>query len=425
MDLLDLSGQAFRARLRRELPRWREEGLVDERGAAALEARYRLGDEGIGVATAAIYLLGALLVGGGVLSLVAWNWDALAPALKLLILFGALAACHIVGFRLWHVPGRLPRLGHALTFLGTLVLGAGIGLVAQIYHISTFRPHDALGVWAIGALCAGWALRSAPNIAVAVVTGFLWCTGEIDAGGRLVPFLPHLFAALFLPFAWRERSRLVFFLAAVGTVSAACTVAGELSGEGAAVTAVALAFAVLLLAFPVRFTGIARVVGFLLLVPTAYLLSFAELAEGARFVELGGKSLLWLAAALPAGAAGILFLFFFFRRTDPIGPLTRTALAGIPLLLLMMAFPDPALAIGANLCLLALAGAGIVNSVSTLRRGPFWGALLLGGTLIASRFFEFDTELWLKAIVFLVCGVAVILVGVAFERKVKEARSVA
>ena len=47
---------AFRAGLRRELPRWRADGLVDEAIERGLVARYRLDEQAVDVTTAAIYL---------------------------------------------------------------------------------------------------------------------------------------------------------------------------------------------------------------------------------------------------------------------------------------------------------------------------------------------------------------------------------
>ena len=134
MDLFDLHGRIFRTLLKREFPRWREEGIVDEEAEATLARRYQLDEEGVSVAATAIYVLGVLLIGGGVVSFVAWNWDSIPKAAKLAMLGAALVAAHASGYWLWRIDRRHPRLGHALTLLGTLIFGANIGLVAQIYY---------------------------------------------------------------------------------------------------------------------------------------------------------------------------------------------------------------------------------------------------------------------------------------------------
>ena len=108
MDLFGLGGRIFRARLKRELPRWRDDAIISATAEETLAARYHLDEEGVSVATAAIYILGVLLIGGGVISLVAWNWDALGRFAKLALIGSAMIAAHGSGYWLWRVSGRMP-----------------------------------------------------------------------------------------------------------------------------------------------------------------------------------------------------------------------------------------------------------------------------------------------------------------------------
>ena len=97
------ASRAFRAGLRRELPQWRAEGLVDERAERELTTRYALDERGVDAATLAVYALGVALVGGGVISFVAWNWDRVPDAVKLLIGGSAMTAAHVGGWWLWRI----------------------------------------------------------------------------------------------------------------------------------------------------------------------------------------------------------------------------------------------------------------------------------------------------------------------------------
>ena len=99
--------RGFREGLRRELPAWRAEGLVTDEAARALAGRYELAAaETGGPSFLAVYVLGALLVGAGVVSLVAWHWDAMGAAAKLATLGVAMVAAHGAGFALWKGSGR-------------------------------------------------------------------------------------------------------------------------------------------------------------------------------------------------------------------------------------------------------------------------------------------------------------------------------
>ena len=206
---MERPSRGFREGLRRELPAWRAEGLVTEGAARALEARYDLAARERGPSFLAVYVLGALLVGAGIVSLVAWHWDSMAAAAKLAVVGAAMIAAHVAGWLLWK-GDRAPRLGHALAFLGTLVFGANVGLVAQIFHVSG-AWWGGFGVFAAGALAGGLVYRSLPHhlLASALALG-VFGTGfgnDHPAAGLVVL---HLLGALFAVAAWRvplARSR--------------------------------------------------------------------------------------------------------------------------------------------------------------------------------------------------------------------------
>ncbi|HLQ36322.1 MAG TPA: DUF2157 domain-containing protein, partial [Planctomycetota bacterium] len=240
---------AFRAGLRRELPKWRAEGVVDEATARGLVARYRLDQQAVDVTTAAIYLLGALLIGGGVISFVAWNWERLPDALKLALGGAVMLAADLLGYRWWKITRTRPRIGHAIVCLGTLIYGANIALVAQVFHIHS-DWYGGLGAWAIGATIAGWALTSLPNAALGVVLLLLWSSGFVDDHHAWSPLGPYLLAGVFLPLALRTRSRPLFALVAVATIAALGIGAGTETRHGAAAVASLLAGCAALTAWP-------------------------------------------------------------------------------------------------------------------------------------------------------------------------------
>ena len=81
----------------------------------------------------------------------AYNWAAIPKFLKLALVFAALVTSH--GAALW-VTRRNPAnhsLVEGLHILGTMMFGAGIWLIAQIYHIDEHYPNAFL-VWGLGAL---------------------------------------------------------------------------------------------------------------------------------------------------------------------------------------------------------------------------------------------------------------------------------
>ncbi len=423
---MERTSRGFREGLRRELPAWRTEGLVSDEAARALAARYDLARaEPGGPSFLAVYVLGALLVGAGVVSLVAWHWEAMSAAAKLATLGVAMASAHVAGFWLWK-SGRSERLGHALTVLGTLVFGASIGLVAQIFQVSG-AWWGAFGAFTVGALAAALLYDSVPQLLLAAVGG-LWLFGPGLASdhGLWGIALGHAGAAAAAGLAWRARSRALLVVGAVGVALTLASALDALHADAAvlpliAALGAALAAAALVVRDPARLPlgAAARLLGRLAFYGAAYLLSFHELASHlqleqgvTRDLALGVVPL--LAAAGAGLAAGL--------RRDDVDPLARgeAMLLAATVLAVVAGLSLEAgrgATLVANLALAFLAIGRIVRGLSWLARGPFWEGMAVAGVLVASRFLEIETRLWLKGAAFIACGVLVLVAGVAFERR--------
>jgi hypothetical protein len=428
---MEQTSRRFREGLRRELPRWTADGLVSPDAAAALHARYRLGEpEAVGPSLLAVYVLGALLVGAGVVSLAAWHWEALPAAGKLGILGGALLACHAGGFTLWKGTGRAPRLGHAVALLGTLVFGASIGLVAQIFHVSG-AWWSGFALFAAGALAAGLLYRSLPHLLLAAALAF-GIAGPGFAGVHPLGGVAAAWglAALLAALAWRERSRALAVVIALGLAVPLVAALAEARLEAQSLLAIAC-LAAMLAAAPLaaapfaarsdtgaRLAGAARVTGRLGFYLAAYPLSFHELARSARLLD--GVPALLLAAALPALLLAAAALATGLRRPEVDSLARGEALlvgAAAISLGLGLSLDDRGAAAVANLSLALLAAGRIARGLSSLVRGPFWEGIAIAGLLVIGRSLELETHLWLKGAAFIACGAAVIVGGVAFERQ--------
>lgn len=91
---------------------------------------------------------GAVLVAAGLLYLVAFNWSQFPPLLQQSVAIGSWLAVHVAAAICTHAPGRYPRVGSALEFLGMLLFIGMVGLMAQIYKIESDQPWALLAWWA-------------------------------------------------------------------------------------------------------------------------------------------------------------------------------------------------------------------------------------------------------------------------------------
>ncbi|WP_309719750.1 DUF2157 domain-containing protein [Armatimonas sp.] len=203
----------FVRRLRQEVEHWHDEGLVDASLAERLLARYD-GQDGPARSKIAVVLsfLGALLIGIGMIVFVASNWVVIPGAVKLGGLLAAMVLAYWGGFRLRYIGESYHGTGNALLFLGVLLYGANLFLVAQAMHINA-EAQSLLVLWAVGVLPLGWLLESRAMLTLSLLLLTLalggeaefWCDGPggfcavfllwgvlLVALGRLVPKLAGL-----------------------------------------------------------------------------------------------------------------------------------------------------------------------------------------------------------------------------------------
>lgn len=193
-----------------ELETWVREGIISDDQAMAIRGRYPTPEQAGTWGRIAFAAAGAILIGLGVILLFAYNWEKMHKFLKLSVVFTALIAAHGAAFATGRTAAK-----ETLHLLGTMFFGAGIWLVAQVYHIEEHYP-NAFIVWGAGALALAWALPSLAQSLIAAFLFALWDGFEVFAfsdPNRLAPVL--IFLGI-LPLAWLLRSRV---LASAGLAS--------------------------------------------------------------------------------------------------------------------------------------------------------------------------------------------------------------
>jgi uncharacterized membrane protein len=95
-----------------------------------------------------LLVIGSLLVGIGILSFIAGNWDVFPKTAKLLILFIGLIGAYFAG---WKTEEIYPKTSKSLYYLGIFIYGAGIFLIGQMFHLQS-DSGDAFLAWSAGIL---------------------------------------------------------------------------------------------------------------------------------------------------------------------------------------------------------------------------------------------------------------------------------
>jgi uncharacterized membrane protein len=202
--------------LHAELDRWVEEKLVSPEQAARLRERYPLEQPAYSWGLIVFATTGALVVGLGVILLLAYNWDGIPKAGKLALIFGAMLGAHGAGLNWLRRPDWRAKLGEAMLVLGTMFYGAAIWLVAQIYNIDEHYPNGFL-FWALGALALAWAIRSTALGFLTVILVGIWGGCEALDFNRPGHVALLLVVVAVVRLAWRNRSAVLLALCVAAT----------------------------------------------------------------------------------------------------------------------------------------------------------------------------------------------------------------
>jgi uncharacterized membrane protein len=181
-----------RAWLLDELSLWRRDSIVSEQQAQRITDLYEgageLAERGRSKGVFILMSAAATLVGLAALLLIGYNWNDLSREIKLALVLAVIALTHAAGFSLRY-KRKAGALSENVFFLGCLFYGAGIWLVAQVFHINAHYP-DGVWWWAIGVL--PFALCLETRLIHALLVGLL----AVWAGMEVLSF-NHLGAWLF------------------------------------------------------------------------------------------------------------------------------------------------------------------------------------------------------------------------------------
>ncbi|MFH1124849.1 MAG: DUF2157 domain-containing protein [Pseudomonadota bacterium] len=422
-----------------EVDQWVEAGIIDLAQAEAIRTRYPPTDETTSWGRIIFLAMGAVLFGLGVILLIAYNWEEMHKAVKLGLIGLSLTSAHVLGMWFRRPESRFRTVGEALHLLGTMLFGAGIWLVAQIYHLDEHYPNAFL-VWGVGALALGWTLPSVPQAILGAVILTLWNGFEVLSFGQVNHLASPLIFFGVLPLAWAFQSRV---LLATGVVSFLITLAITCLGISDDLIVPILFFCACMLlsaSLLVRekglFPGSAGIFSFLGHLPylaILYVLSFPSAAPGLLGVDFNNRASLvyFTLFALAAAALWLITLWPPSKIRDRLSESFRIDLLAVPVILIIMI----------GLIVLRLTGhkawptAGLFNLVFLFHSIVFishgcrtvnirlaaTGCLLLS-LLAATRYADLFQSLIMRAVIFLVIGSGLFLVGAYYSKAKKKAR---
>ena len=162
--------------LNRKLDRWVSAGVMDLNTAERIRAfeESERSREGLRWPVLLALGLGAVLLCAGVLLFVAAHWDELSPPWRftlVLLLTGLFPTAGAL------TMNRFPALAATCYAIGTICVGAGIFLTAQIFNLQEHWPSGIL-LWAVGAFVGWLVLRQWPQGVLLALLVPAWLASE-------------------------------------------------------------------------------------------------------------------------------------------------------------------------------------------------------------------------------------------------------
>ena len=373
---------------------WQDQGIISAEQARAIVSSYDLTPEvassrrARGRLVTVLSICGSLLVGLGVIIFFAANWDEIPRAVRLAMILIGVPAVYALGYWLKYVQSY-QRVGAATLLLATILYGAGIHLIAQVYNFPINDPM-LVSLWFLGVLPMAYLTRSQSILVLAQAlflsaVGF-WVMDRLDGqnqGIAIFGFALYLTLGLFL----------------YGL--------GKLQSQYDLTRPYARAF---------------EVVGLLVTMASIYLLSFRFLYDFFSYQEHGVDvevaTKLWVLFYLAGVWAVVAIagsLAIQLRRRLPLMTLPYEGLA--TLLLLAMAYVVVHVAAGNDVLYPVLFNLALLGGIAGLVfAGYFRGredlinlAIIFFGLDVVTRYFELSWDLLDRSLIFIVAGL--ILLG--------------
>ncbi|MET3579721.1 putative membrane protein [Mesorhizobium robiniae] len=183
---------SYSSRVRADIARWLQAGLIDAPTADALTRDVEANQRRSLSFGSILAMMAALLFGAAVLIFVAANWEAIPRLARVAALFAIIIAGYVGGAVL--KARDHAALGEALWIVAAAAFGGSIALIGQMYHLSGDEA-SALITWGAGTALAAVALRSNPLTVAAVGIADAWLVLTGFDYFRHTEF-PHLFVVM-------------------------------------------------------------------------------------------------------------------------------------------------------------------------------------------------------------------------------------
>ena len=343
--------------------------------------------------------IGALLFGMGALLFIASNWQEMSNGVKILLLLVVTFGSYYLGYYFRYQKKNLPRSGSALLFLGALLFGASIFLIAQMYHVEA-SYHVLILIWILGILPLVYVFLSPSIAALAAILAYVWLAFFLFQG-KYLSDLESEFIVILIIF-----SIFSIFLFQVGALHYMHQKLGAIARVYRLVGLKAAMFILFLFTFEWLSGGLGGLVKevakethfFVILFVTLSVLTIILTAIN-QFFNPSQDKLIGIEGYASGAIIALMMIFYFFpSETTIYTVIFNLVFAGLALTLLLIGYNE--------------------GDIFLVNMGMFWFA-----SFILAKYFDFFWDLLPRSMFFMTGGLILVLGGIALEKKRRQLKA--
>lgn len=376
----------------------------------------------------ALLLLGAILLGAGMIMFFASNWQYIPKWGKIVLVLIPLMLFYFSSALTYN---NYPRVSRTLLLLGCIMFGSGIWLVAQIFHVNAHFPNGIL-FWLLGVLPVAFFLKEELPLGLCALLLASWVLAEQSSSLFIIFVAMMLFGALFyLTYHLRSSFALV-----IGLISAAIFISTELS---------------LLLNDNYRFDNAAYLIPFILMLIGSSIFYISELPVNYNIeyfpfiykligIVTAGISLLFMSFAffpphfieLRHSGAGFVLFWVLYIAVAVLGAYAMSrysrdfkiiikenfawlAIDALAFIMLLVPLSETTLLLALNIFIFIWALAVIISGYQTQSNMHFTLGLIAFNLYIIAEYFNLFWKMLPKSLFFIAGGLVLMAGGALME----------
>ena len=386
----------------KQIKQWLKEGTITQAQAKKMMAdssSYKK-EQSSNKLIVAISTIGAILLGIGAILFIASNWRTIPNIAKTLLLVGSTFGAYYLGYVFKYQKQNLPKVGASLIFLGALLFGATVFLIAQIYNINA-NSHTLMLIWIIGILPLVYVFVSMPIAGLLSLLFFIWVYLFFFLTSQSFWGWLGGFASRYFPVLYVVAGVMLFGIGGLHYLSEKLH----------------------------NIARIYRIAGLKVILFSLFLLTFNFFSQyrdnyGIQADATGRFVMGFVIFSVIAIIMGVIN--WFFNKSEQISKIEGPVSLGLMALMLIFYYYPSSTTIYVVIFNLVLAGVIFLllyagyerEDMKLVNMGMFWVA-----TFIVVRYFDWFWGLLDRSIFFMVGGLILVLGGIALEKKRRQIKS--